>query len=367
MKKTTIELYMRLIIIFICLCCFSCKNKSTLENVVQDETQEKKVRLWNDAIGYTKYDWQLDSIYSRLGIKDSKNNMKWKAAICPHDAYKYSGRLYYESLKGINANTIILVGVAHFARNFDLQDKIIFGDFTHWESPYGDLKVSDLNSEIIEQLPQSSYIIHNEIYKTEHSIEGIVPFLHRKNKNLEIIPILVPYINYETIEGVSNNLSNVVSKILKEKNLEYGKDVAIVISNDAVHYGNEGFSSDLAPFGVDDKGIKKARALDMEIIEKCLVDEIGNEKVKKFTEYTVQNNDYKEYKWVWCGRYSVPFGVSFANKLNQALNNKPLSGTFLEYETSIDHDLIKVEDLGVETKTIANQNHWVAYTSIKFE
>lgn len=358
---------MRLIIIFICLCCFGCKNKTTSEKVVQDETQEKKVRLWNDAIGYTKYDWQLDSIYNRLDIKDSKNNMKWKVAICPHDAYKYSGRLYYESLKGINSNIIILVGVAHFARNFDLQDKIIFGNFTHWESPYGDLKISDLNSEIIEGLPQSSYIVHNEIYKTEHSIEAILPFLHRKNKNLEIIPILVPYINYETIEGVSNNLSKIVSKILKEKNLEYGKDVAIVISNDAVHYGNEGFSRNLAPFGVDEKGIKKARALDMEIIEKCLVDEISNEKVKKFTEYTVQNNDYKEYKWVWCGRYSVPFGVSFANKLNLALNNKSLIGTFLEYETSIDHELIKVEDLGIETKTIANQNHWVAYTSIKYE
>jgi hypothetical protein len=49
--------------------------------------------------------------------------MQWKAAISPHD-YKYAGRLY-ESLKGINANTIILIGVAHRARNFTLQDKII--------------------------------------------------------------------------------------------------------------------------------------------------------------------------------------------------------------------------------------------------
>jgi AmmeMemoRadiSam system protein B len=68
-------------------------------------------------IGFTKYN-QQDSIYNRLGIKDSKNNMQWKAAISPHDDYKYAGRLYYESLKGINANTIILIGVAHRARNF---------------------------------------------------------------------------------------------------------------------------------------------------------------------------------------------------------------------------------------------------------
>ena len=358
---------MRLLIIFFCICFFGCKNETTVKNEVQDQILEKKVKYWHDAIGFTKYDWQLDSIYNRLGIKDFKNNMHWKAAISPHDAYKYAGRLYYESLKGISANTVILVGVAHFARNFDLQDKIIFGDFTHWESPYGELKVSDLSSEIIERLPQSSYLVNNDIYETEHSLEAIVPFLHRKNKNLEIIPILVPYLNYNTIDGVSTDLSIVVSKILKEKNLEYGKDVAIVISSDAVHYGNEGWSRDLAPFGVDDEGIRKARALDMEIIEKCLVNEISNEKVKAFTEYTVQPYDYKDYKWVWCGRYSVPFGVGFAHKLNQALHNKPLLGTFLDYESSIDHDLIKVEDLGVETKTIATQKHWVAYAIIKYE
>ena len=358
---------MRLLIIFICLCCFSCKIEKNVKNAVPSLALENRVRPVHDTTGFTKYNWQLDSIYNRLGIKDSKNNRQWKAAISPHDDYKYAGRLYYESLKGINANTIILIGVAHRARNFKLQDKIIFGDFTHWKSPYGDLKVSDLNAEIMAQLPKSSYLVHNDMQELEHSLEAIVPFLHRKNKNLQIIPILVPYINYETIDSISDALSDVVSKILKEKHLKYGKDVAVVISNDAVHYGTENWSGDLAPFGVDDEGTKKARALDMEIIEKCLVNEISTEKVKTFTEYTVQNTDYKEYKWVWCGRYSVPFGVSFANKLNQALYNKPLTGTFLGYASSVDHDLIKVEDLDMGTTAIATQKHWVGYASIKYE
>ena len=321
----------------------------------------------HDTIGFTKYDWQLDSIYNRLGIKDVKNNLQWKAAICPHDDYKYAGRLYYESLRGINANTIILIGVAHRARNFNLQDKLIFGDFTHWESPYGDLKVSDLNAEIMERLLKTSYLVHNDMQELEHSLEAIVPFLHRKNKNLEIIPILVPYVNYETIEGISTTLAEVVSNILKEKNLVYGKDVAVVISNDAVHYGNEEWSGNLAPFGVDEEGTQKARALDREIITNCLVNEITTEKLKTFTEYTVQKNDYKEYKWVWCGRYSVPFGLSFATKLNQALYNKPLKGTFLQYQSSVDHALIKVEDLGMGTTAIATQKHWVGYASLKYE
>ena len=175
---------MRLLLIFICFCCFSCKN---LKSSTQDQSVEKKVRQVHDTIGFTKYDWQLDSIYNRLGSKDVKNNLRWKAAICPHDDYKYAGRLYYESLRGINANTIILIGVAHRARNFNLQDKLIFGDFTHWESPYGALKVSSLNTEIMDRLPKYSYLVHNDMQELEHSLEAIVPFLHRKNKNLEII------------------------------------------------------------------------------------------------------------------------------------------------------------------------------------
>lgn len=357
---------MRLLII-LCICCFSCKNDTAVHKEIANQTPDKNIRYVHDTIGFTKHNWQLDSIYKRLGLTDVKNNMQWKAAISPHDDYKYAGRLYHESLKGINANTVILIGVAHRARNFDLQDNIIFGDFTHWESPYGDVKVSDLNSEIMEHLPKPSYILHNDMQELEHSLEAIVPFLHRKNKQLEIIPILVPYINYETIDSISTEFSAVVANILKEKHLEYGKDVAVVISNDAVHYGNEAWSKDLAPFGVDDEGTKKARALDMKIIEKCLVNKISDDKVKTFTEYTVQANDYKEYKWVWCGRYSVPFGVSFANKLNQVLHNTSLTGTLLAYESSIDHPLIKVEDLGMGTTAIATQQHWVAYASIKYE
>ncbi|PTM08809.1 MAG: AmmeMemoRadiSam system protein B [Bacteroidetes bacterium] len=344
----------------------SCKNEPKPETLDKEVT-EKHIRHVHDTIGFAKYAWQMDSIYNRLGIADKKNDLKWKAAISPHDDYKYAGRLYYESLKGIYANTIILVGVAHRARNFNLQDKIIFGSYTHWQSPYGDLKVSDLNNEIISNLEETTYMVHDSMQNLEHSLEAIIPFLHRKNPDLEIIPILVPYINYETIDEISTKLSEAVKTVLNKHDLTYGEDVAVVISNDAVHYGNEEWSGDLAPFGVDDQGTEKARQMDVEIIDSCLTDEITKEKIKRFTEYTVQQEDYKEYKWVWCGRYSVPFGLDFANKLNLLLNNEPLIGTFMHYQSSIDHDLIEVEDLGMGTTAIATQKHWVAYASLKYE
>ncbi|MBE9489202.1 MAG: AmmeMemoRadiSam system protein B [Bacteroidetes bacterium] len=350
-------------IIVTTLLCFGCK-QSIEANISKEEV---KLRHVHDTIGFAQYDWQMDSIYSRLDIKDSINDFNWKAAISPHDDYKYAGRLYYESLKGINAPNIILIGVAHRARNFDLKDKIIFGSFTHWQSPFGNLKVSEINSEILEKLSKDTYIVHDSMQVLEHSLEAIIPFLHKKNRNVEIVPILVPYVNYQTIDSLSNDLANAVNAILKERNWEYGKDLAVVISNDAVHYGDEEWSADLAPFGTNDQGTEKARAQDLEIINKCLTQELSNEKIKKFTEYTVQKEDYKEYKWVWCGRYSVPFGLAFANKLNILENNVALTGTFIDYQSSIDHELITVEDLGMGTTAIATQRHWVAYTSIKYE
>lgn len=364
MKTLNMKIYFVLIIVVFGF--ISCKNESKSE-IMENEVVEKHIRHVHDTIGFAKYAWQMDSIYNRLGIADKKNNLIWKAAISPHDDYKYAGRLYYESLKGISANTIILVGVAHRARNFELQDKIIFGSYTHWESPYGDLKVSDLNNEIIDKLEEVTYVVHDSMQNLEHSLEAIVPFLHKKNPDLEIIPILVPYINYDTIDDFSTKLSQSVYEVLKAYNLNYGEDVAIVISNDAVHYGNEDWSADLAPYGVDDEGTEKARQMDIEIISNCLTDEIISEKIKRFTEYTVEQEDYKEYKWVWCGRYSVPFGLDFANKLNILVNEKPLTGDFMHYQSSIDHDLIKVEDLGMGTTAIATQKHWVAYASIKYE
>jgi hypothetical protein len=63
----------------------------------------------------------------------------------------------------------------------------------------------------------------------------------------------------------------------------------------------------------------------------------------------------------------VPFGLSFANKLNQSLYNKTLMGTLLDYQSSLDHERIKVEDLGMGTTAIATQKHWVAYASLKYE
>ena len=65
--------------------------------------------------------------------------------------------------------------------------------------------------------------------------------------------------------------------------------------------------------------------------------------------------------------FVLAVGLAFANKLNLLESNQRLTGTFLEYQSSIDHKLIAVEDLGMGTTAIATQRHWVAYVSIKYQ
>jgi len=91
----------------------------------------------------------MDSVMNRIftiqgqKILDSwkRNNVDkktmWKAAICPHDDYCYAGWLYPVVLRNIKASTVILIGVAHKAKKFGLEDKIIFDDLTSGLNPMG--------------------------------------------------------------------------------------------------------------------------------------------------------------------------------------------------------------------------------------
>jgi predicted class III extradiol MEMO1 family dioxygenase len=54
------------------------------------------------------------------------------------------------------------------------------------------------------ELPKSSHVVHNDMQELEHSLEAIIPFYIAKNKQLEIIPILVLILI--TIDGISTVL-----------------------------------------------------------------------------------------------------------------------------------------------------------------
>jgi hypothetical protein len=59
--------------------------------------------------------------------------------------------------------------------------------------------VSDLNAEIMAQLPKSSYLVHNEMQELEHSLEVIAFFTSQKTRTYKLFQYWY-HINYETID-----------------------------------------------------------------------------------------------------------------------------------------------------------------------
>jgi AmmeMemoRadiSam system protein B len=340
------------------------------------KTHQGTVRLPFDTIGFAQYAWQMDSIMARIERLymfeeyhpcEEKTSDPAKLIISPHDDYAYVGPLYPAVIRQIESPVVIMFGVAHKASQFGLENRIIFDSFNYWKGPYQDARVSELREEIIASLEDSLRIIHDSIHSSEHSLEALLPFLQYFNKKVEIIPVLVPYMSFERMDIISRSLAAAISNIAKEHRLVWGKDFALIISNDAVHYGDQDWGGkNYAPFGADSTGYLQAINHEKTIIASTLCGHLNPDSIRKFCEYTVQPDNYKEYKWTWCGRYSVPLGLLTGYYLAE-LDGKSLCGTRSGYMTSIDHLPVPIDDLGMGFTAPANIHHWVGYVGIVYK
>jgi MEMO1 family protein len=336
-------------------------------------TSAQRIRAQKDTVGFASKAWQIDSIMERITKTytkhydsiNQKNNitsdLAFRFAICPHDDYTYGGFLYPEIFSHIKARTVIIIGVAHKAKKFGIENKIVFDSYDYWHAPYSNIKISSLRNEIISNLPKSDYIIHDSLQTEEHSVEAFVPFLQYYNRNAEIISILVPNMPFISMQSYSDDLAVAINKVMKEKNLKWGKDIAIVVSTDAVHYGDQDWGGkNYAAFGCDNAGYVKAVDFENKILTECF-EKCDSSNAKSFFGYTVQSNDWREYKWTWCGRYSVPFGMLTAYNLQQLSGEGELKSVLTDYSTSIARKPLNVDDLKMGATAIANLHHWVGY------
>jgi MEMO1 family protein len=348
-------------------------------NPLFSQNKNNKIRQMIDTIGFASKPGQMDEFIKRAynTLRDYQyclqntpgveSPLHWKVAISPHDDYTYVGYLYPCLLSNISVKTIILLGVCHKAKLFNLENKIIFDTYSNWKMPYGNVRVSRIREEIISGLPLDSYIIHDSIQALEHSVEAIIPFLQYYNRGVEIVSILIPYMSYDKMDEIAEPLAGAIKTAVEKNRMEWGRDFAIVISSDAVHYGDEDWGGkNFALYGTDSIGYSKAVEHEYEIINSSLVGNIQKEKIKKFIGYTVDEKNFKEYKWTWCGRYSVPFGLLTSFYL-QKLFNLELTGSLVGYATSLDYPPVPVTDIGMGITAPANIHHWVGYAAIGYK
>jgi AmmeMemoRadiSam system protein B len=323
-------------------------------------------RQYVDTVGFARYSWQMDSIMARIergGWKEPEGS-PWRLVICPHDDYTYVGSLYPEILKNIKASKLILVGVAHKAAQLGIEDSIVFGNFSYWKGPWKAVPVSQLRDLLFEDLGGKYAMMSDTLQTVEHSIEAMIPFLQYFNRDISIVPVLVPAMPADRMKECARAFAETLKSIANENRWEWGKDFAIIVTTDAVHYGNEDWGgADMAFFGCDSAGNRKALLHEHEIIDKTLTGKLTPEKISLFSSFTLNPDNYKEYKWTWCGRYSVPFTLYLSYFLD---GHNTLEGRLVGYSSSITSNHIPVDDIGMGRTAIATDCHWVGYAAVGY-
>jgi AmmeMemoRadiSam system protein B len=324
------------------------------------------IRPLKDTIGFAQYSWQMDSLMARMGRSGWKEagGLPWRFAICPHDDYTYVGKLYPELIQNIKAPNLILIGVAHRAAQLNIEDSLVFDSYTYWKGPWKNVPVSPAREEIYSLLAGKFAIVNDTLQKVEHSVEAMVPFLQYFNRDISIIPVLVPAMSPDRMQQCGIALAEAIKEVAEKHKWQWGSDYAIIVTTDAVHYGNEDWGGvDRAYYGCDDAGNAKARAHEAEIIDSCLKGEVTPARIRLFSDYTLNRDNYREYKWTWCGRYSVPVALYTSYYLN---DSKPLSGELIGYSTSITSKHIPVDDIRMGRTAIATDCHWVGYAALGY-
>jgi AmmeMemoRadiSam system protein B len=339
-----------------------------------------RVRGLADPVGFAHRAAQMDRVVERIEARDGSRlasilseksisgEDRWRMAIAPHDDYAYAGFMYPLALRNVKARTVIIFGVAHKAREFGLEDVLVFDGFTHWRGPYGEIAVSTLREKITARMPSGSFVVDDEMQSIEHSVEAKLPFLQHANRSFTFVPVLVPCMSFARLNDLASPLAEALASIVQEEQLEWGRDLALVSSTDAVHYGDQDWGDrNFAWFGADENGYTEALRHEGRIMSDCFAGELTPERIERFTRYTLADHDHREYKWTWCGRYSVPLGLLVAWHLARLLRAARLSGTVLGYATSLGDQRIRVDDLdGMGVTAPATLRHWVGYAAVGY-
>lgn len=327
------------------------------------------IRGWADAVGFCQTSEEMMAVLRAGGASRAvaADQTPWVAAICPHDDHLYAGRVYQKVMPGMRAKHVILIGVAHKARRWGVRDKLIFDDFDAWSGPWEPVAVSPLREQILARMDPQHVVVSNPFHQEEHSLEALIPYLQAYHPKAQIVPILVPYMDWPRIDELAGELAEHLAALMLRDDLHLVDDVAVLISNDCVHYGDEGWGEvSYADFGVDRAGYDAAVKRDRDLIASYLEGPIRAVHLKEFLYRLVDQEDVTRYRIPWCGRFSIPLGLDLTFHLAQRLGQETPKGVFLDYATSVEPGKLPVEMEGLGVTAPASLRHWVGYAAIGY-
>jgi AmmeMemoRadiSam system protein B len=243
------------------------------------------------------------------------------------------------------------------------QDKLVFDFYDSWFGPYRPVKISPLRDILKRELEPYRIIISNDAHAMEHSIEGMIPFLQYYNRNIDITPIMITAMDFDTMDKLAGETADIIAAYIKKKNLQLGKDIFFLISADANHYGMD-FNN--TPFGQDENAHATAISLDQKLARNHLDGNITREKIKKLLERLCGENFKGFNDTLWCGRYSIPFGLLTVMQITEKLEKKPLKGKILGYSDTYSSGVLPVKKPGFGITAPFSPKHWVGFFAAGF-
>ncbi len=332
------------------------------------------LRGLRDGVGFVRSRRQAEGLFPVLAREEFGSETlppagPFVAAVCPHDDHLYAGHVYLHAIAGIRAPRVLMIGVFHAARLWNLEGKLVFDRYVAWHAPLGPVRVDPLREELLAALPEDDVVVDDGMHDREHSLEAIVPFLQWYGGNdVTIVPVLVPYVTWDRLEELADHLAHALAETIRRHGWALGKDVAIVISSDAVHYGPDFHH---APFGEDAAAHERAAARDRDLAERYLSGPLAAERLRGLFEALVDPVDVRRYRIPWCGRFSVPFGLELTRRTAARLGLPVPVGRVLRYGTSLTEAEPRVprevRDEGLGCTAPSNFHHFVGYLALGVE
>jgi len=333
----------------------------------------EELRPVRDDVGFCWKKKQVDRLLDYLKSSaqgQGKTNSDLPALIAgisPHDDYLYAGRVYYPLFKNVKTKEVVIFGVTHGtvrkAIN-DPQNVLIFDDYKYWRGPYSNVEVSGLREFLKNNLDPKFYMVNNEAHRLEHSIEASIPFLQHFNRDIKITPIMVTAMNFSRMVKVSDELATHISAYIKQDNLKLGEDIFFLVSSDANHYGKD---FDNIVFGEDERAHQLGTGSDKRVANAFLSGKISKAKIAELTAklWGKTHADYGDR--VWCGKFSIPFGMLTLRKVVQhSQAGMSLMGKVLIYSDTYSEGVLPLKKPGYGITAPFSLKHWVGFLSAAF-
>ena len=320
----------------------------------------QEIRPVRDSIGFCWNAEQMKRLVEYLAIHENKplTNHMFVAGISPHDDFLYAGQVYFPLFRSVKPREVVIFGVTHrTVRNeiSDPQGVLLLDEYKVWRGCGKDVTISPLREFMKSTLDTQYFRVSNKAHSLEHSIEAMIPWLQYFNPEVKITPIMVTVMPFDRMEEVSEKLSDIFSEYIQKNRLLPGRDIFFLCSSDANHYGRD-FNN--VPFGEDIAAHAKGIEQDQHIEDKYLSGSVEAEKIQKFTE--VMKN------LVWCGKFSVPFGLLTAEKTISKTFGKKITGMVLRYSDSYSEGVLPLKQTGMGTTAPFSLKHWVGYLSMGY-